>query len=77
MCDCIRDCIRRFCKAKYTEKNTIVINDYKKSFGECSICLEDMKLNLEALPCGHLFHKKCIQTWSNKKKVCPICTTIF
>lgn len=41
---------------------------------ECAICLND--LNSEArrkLPCGHIFHKKCVNTWLARKNICPLC----
>uniref|UniRef100_A0A183C088 RING-type domain-containing protein n=1 Tax=Globodera pallida TaxID=36090 RepID=A0A183C088_GLOPA len=34
---------------------------------ECAICLSEMQQNDEiqprALPCAHVFHQSCIQTW--------------
>lgn len=42
---------------------------------DCPICLttyaqgEDMR----KLPCGHDFHKECIDTWLYKKARCPLC----
>ena len=40
------------------------------SFGECSICLEEMFKNKEiyTLKCNHTFHKKCIFDWFEKNK---------
>ena len=39
----------------------------------CSICLEECKTSTKQLTCGHVFHKKCINKWLNKKKTCPLC----
>mmetsp|Transcript_15362 Transcript_15362/g.28694 ORF Transcript_15362/g.28694 Transcript_15362/m.28694 type:complete len:206 (+) Transcript_15362:32-649(+) len=44
----------------------------------CSICLEDFIVNEDArrLPCLHLFHKGCVDTWlKNFNSNCPICKT--
>jgi len=39
---------------------------------ECSICLEFINSHYQ-LPCGHIFHEKCIKIW--KKNKCPLCRT--
>ena len=39
---------------------------------ECSICLEFIN-SPHQLPCGHIFHEKCIKKW--KKNKCPLCRT--
>jgi len=40
----------------------------------CSICLEVMEKEGAQLPCGHIFHRECIQKWLlNTKKECAIC----
>lgn len=57
-----------------------------KSFGQldkiwqskdkhCAICMEvyQTKDTLLILPCNHLYHKECIQTWFNKSHLCPYC----
>lgn len=51
----------------------VMHNTTIKSYGECSICLEDLNSNLYALQCGHLFHENCIQKWLKLKKYCPVC----
>lgn len=45
---------------------------------ECSICLEsldDAARNLPkvALPCGHEFHRACIEDWLQIQDRCPVC----
>ena len=37
----------------------------------CTICLDDV-FNTP-LPCGHVFHNKCIHTWLEHNKTCPNC----
>lgn len=41
----------------------------------CSICLEDYVDGVEVvdLPCSHLFHHKCIETWAINHPECPLC----
>ena len=46
---------------------------------ECGICLDEMveiKKNI-VLPCGHKFHKCCIDTWKKHSIVCPYCKTLM
>ncbi|OHS97779.1 hypothetical protein TRFO_35917 [Tritrichomonas foetus] len=43
--------------------------------GECVICLSEFlpKCEIAELPCGHIFHPECIQSWVKKHPTCPIC----
>ena len=51
---------------------------------ECTICLENIENNFTTsfskkpitLPCGHIFHNKCIGVWLLDKNRCPICRQI-
>lgn len=38
----------------------------------CSICLEELSAALR-MPCSHMFHRECIQTWLRKSRCCPLC----
>jgi hypothetical protein len=68
-----------FCKG-YTQHNVCCTNSVasdgickmhcKKSYDECSICLDDMHVK-EKLGCGHTFCKNCIYKW--KGTTCPLC----
>ena len=42
---------------------------------ECSICLTSyqQKDMLRTLPCGHSFHKDCIDRWLEQSTSCPFC----
>jgi len=41
----------------------------------CAVCLSDFELNemMRQLPCGHHFHRNCIDKWLKRNKVCPLC----
>lgn len=41
----------------------------------CSICLEQPKLEEEfcILPCMHIFHCDCVDSWIRAKRTCPNC----
>ena len=43
----------------------------------CIICREDMRLqdNPKKLPCGHIFHFRCLRTWLERQQSCPTCRT--
>lgn len=40
---------------------------------DCPICLEPYHSPIEILPCGHVFHKRCIRFWFNQRLICPVC----
>ncbi len=55
----------------------IQVVEYSKSQKEniCSICFSEYKLKekIKKLPCNHLFHINCVDTWMKKEKKCPFC----
>lgn len=38
----------------------------------CAICWEKME-SARKLPCGHLFHNSCLQSWLEQDTSCPTC----
>jgi len=41
---------------------------------ECPICLDSLSVNnIKILPCNHKFHTLCVNTWLQKKNICPLC----
>ena len=50
----------------------------KSTTNECSLCLEPMKKNITiALPCGHIFHTKCIKQALIYNNKCPNCRRVI
>mmetsp|Transcript_62234 Transcript_62234/g.69636 ORF Transcript_62234/g.69636 Transcript_62234/m.69636 type:complete len:332 (+) Transcript_62234:106-1101(+) len=48
----------------------------KENGPECSICLGEYEKGDELVslnPCQHVFHEKCISTWTNHNTRCPLC----
>jgi len=41
----------------------------------CSVCISDLESGeiIRKLPCGHRFHRGCIDTWLEQNITCPIC----
>lgn len=42
---------------------------------ECIICMEEIDIGetIRYLPCAHLFHKNCVDTWLMRNLSCPTC----
>ena len=55
----------------------VIYNKYRFSDedNKCVVCQYEFKNGEEVtqLPCGHLFHSDCVDTWLSKNKVCPMC----
>ena len=51
------------------------INKLDNDKKNCVICMEDFKKGDKStnLPCLHMFHTNCIQSWLKKQNTCPIC----
>lgn len=51
-----------------------------QSLQECVFCLDPLKPNdmVRRLPCGHIFHSRCIMTWFLREHHnCPLCMAGF
>ncbi len=50
----------------------------KRPEHDCSVCLTrfEPESEINCLPCGHLFHKACLEKWLNYwNSTCPLCRT--
>lgn len=54
--------------SQHEEKIIVVVDDGV----ECCICYEGV-VEGKMLNCGHIYHKECIDSWFNEKKICPYC----
>jgi hypothetical protein len=73
----------RFHRRKRDTHDEVAEKLFGKSFDECGICLDTMYtlvigntcvgINVRKLPCGHLFHSKCLDVSSIRDKAAPIC----
>ncbi len=39
----------------------------------CIICREEMVSRCKKLPCSHIFHTACLQSWFQRQQTCPTC----
>ncbi|KAJ4964046.1 hypothetical protein NE237_023985 [Protea cynaroides] len=39
----------------------------------CTVCLEELGLEVKVMPCGHAFHEDCIIKWLQRSHFCPLC----
>lgn len=46
---------------------------------QCSICLQDFseESSGRVLPCHHVFHQNCIDSWTALKNSCPVCKRLL
>jgi hypothetical protein len=47
----------------------------KLEYPICSVCISDVQKDDETilLPCGHMYHSKCIMEWLKENNTCPVC----
>lgn len=39
----------------------------------CSICLNEIDIQITTLPCNHIYHTECIEAWVEINNTCPYC----
>ncbi|KAJ3309858.1 E3 ubiquitin-protein ligase hrd1 [Boothiomyces sp. JEL0838] len=64
---------------------TATAEELGQTDGVCIVCREEMRLPVEGLnptplqetpkklPCGHLFHFRCLRSWLERQQSCPTC----
>ena len=59
---------KKYCKKSDQDPN-------KLEYPECSICLMEVNEGQDTilLPCGHMFHDKCVTQWLKIHNTCPLC----
>jgi hypothetical protein len=42
---------------------------------DCAICLQAFEMNdlIEETLCRHIYHENCLEEWSLKNEICPLC----
>ncbi|GMH12143.1 hypothetical protein Nepgr_013984 [Nepenthes gracilis] len=57
----------------------VVDQDIDEDVKRCAVCLDDFELRNEvtATPCRHLFHEECIVPWVKSHGQCPVCRSSF
>lgn len=68
--------IFKYCRRKLKVES--ILEEVPQDSGDdfCAICHEDMEnpLTLAKLPCGHRFHRTCVEKWLIRGKLrCPMC----
>lgn len=54
-------------------KTSIAALKEVESGEECVICLETMEAGGKEMPCGHQFHRGCVEKWLRIHGSCPLC----
>mmetsp|Transcript_7422 Transcript_7422/g.10945 ORF Transcript_7422/g.10945 Transcript_7422/m.10945 type:complete len:140 (-) Transcript_7422:64-483(-) len=46
-----------------------------QDLSQCAICTKSftLKRDIRVLPCGHIFHKVCVEKWFFERVCCPLC----
>lgn len=62
---------------EFDPKKLSMKNDVNDCDVKCLVCQEDYCKgeHMRKLPCGHCFHKECVDQWLLSKDICPYCRT--
>jgi hypothetical protein len=62
---------------EFDPKKLCMKNDVNDCDVKCLVCQEDYCKgeHMRKLPCGHCFHKECVDQWLLSKDFCPYCRT--
>jgi hypothetical protein len=62
---------------KLIKKGGLVAEKSDQELGTCSVCLEELSspdgAELLRMDCSHLYHRRCILPWLEKRNSCPNC----
>ena len=62
-------------KIEFLDQMPSTVLDQYDKIQECVICMVDIEIGeaIRYLPCAHLFHKNCVDTWLMRSLSCPTC----
>ena len=62
-------------KIEFLDQMPSTVLDHYDKIQECVICMVDIEIGeaIRYLPCAHLFHKNCVDTWLMRSLSCPTC----
>ena len=66
-------------KALLQRCTKVKLEDLSDQTSECAICqyVFQKRRDIRNLPCGHLYHRNCIEKWFLEKDSCPSCRYII
>ena len=62
-------------KIEYLDRMASTTVNIHDKIQECAICMTDAEVGetVRYLPCTHMFHKVCVDTWLMRSLTCPTC----
>ena len=65
--------LRRNCRKKINSLPWATNEGLRNHCDVCSICYQGMS-SAKITPCGHFYHRDCLQKWINDNDTCPLCS---